>query len=608
MKTDGVDARQAAERSKAGRTNPGALATGVTRKLSEIEIAVARQAQRFAAVMDIATQISRARDVDELLTSVMGQLATLVDAEAATLFMHDRITQELWAKVLRGASLKEIRLPDTEGIAGHVFQTGETVHLGDAYGDTRFNPDIDRQSGFKTRSIIAASLRHVRGRKLGVVEVLHRRADAFGADDRVLVEAVAAQIAAVLDNVLLMDELKRRSDQLMRRVRELDVIYDVEKAISSTDDHTDLVDRILAKAMESTSAKAASILLAEEDRDSLYFRSAKGEGSEALKSMRQKAGQGISGHVAATGEVVRVFSASDSEHFDRALARRLGVSVEAVLCVPIPGDGKILGSLELLNKKTGFTDSDERVAVLMAGQIGRALVTRQSRAEQEQRARLASIGQMLAGVIHDLRTPLTVIAGYAEMMTEEVEAPARKEMATAILNQLEHLKAMQKETLAFARGERSVLVRKVFLHMFMASLEEQLRQEFDRTNVDLKVILGYSGTAKFDENKIKRVIFNLARNAIDAMPDGGRFVLSVDRESEELVFRAQDNGPGIPLEIADRLFESFVTSGKKHGTGLGLAIVRKIVEEHGGRAAFKSKVGKGTTFEVRFPVGVPADD
>ena len=72
----------------------------------------------------------------------------------------------------------------------------------------------------------------------------------------------------------------------------------------------------------------------------------------------------------------------------------------------------------------------------------------------------------------------------------------------------------------------------------------------------------------------------------------------------QLVFRAVDTGEGIPEAIADRLFESFVTAGKKNGTGLGLAIVKKIIDEHGGEVSFKSRPGKGTTFEVQLPAGV----
>ncbi len=595
------------ERSRSARTDAGNLVSGLATKLSELEAAVARQSERFAALIEIGAQVSSARDVDEVLQAVMERLTGLVHAEAATLFMHDAEQRQLWGRVLRGASLKEIRIPDSAGIAGQVFTTGRTMIVGDAYSDVRFNPDIDRQSGFRTRSIIAAPLRHVSGRVLGVLQVLDRRVDAFTSEDKALVEGIASQVSAVLDNMALVDELKRGRDELAQRVSDLDALYEVEKTVGSPLGQTELLERILELAMERVGAQAGSILLAEEERDSLYFRTAKGEKSESLISLRLKAGQGIAGHVAETNEIVRVKSAEDSEFYDRSIARKLGLSTGAVLCVPVIAENKTYGALELLNKKGGFSEKDERLAVLLAGQIGRALQRRQSQEEIERKARLATIGQMLSGVLHDLRTPLTVVGGYAEMMATEDDLALRTEMTNQILTQLQHIANMQQETLAFVRGEKSIFVRKVFLHVFMKELIEQLQQEFASSKVELKVLTGYTGAARFDESKIKRVIFNLARNSIDAMPEGGRFLLSVEREGDELVFRAKDNGPGIPPEIANRLFESFVTAGKKHGTGLGLAIVKKIAKEHGGSASFKTQIGKGTSFEVRIPAGVPVD-
>lgn len=574
------------------KTDPGLAA-----KLTEVEALITRQSERFRALIEVGNGLSLARDVDSLLTAVMDRLTALLGAEAATLYMHDRERKELWSRVMRGSSVKEIHLADSLGIAGRVFTTGRTMMLGDAYEDPHFNAEVDRQSGFKTRSIIATPLRHVSGRVLGVLQVLDRRPNLFSADDRTLVEGIALQVAAVLDNVLLVDELKQR-------VSDLDALYEVERAGAEATEHTDLVGRILEIAMERTGARAGSILLAEEDQDALFFLSSRGEKSESLVALRLKTGQGIAGHVAETGKLVRVKNAEENEHYDRSIARKLGLSTGAVLCVPITDGKGNLGALELLNKKNGFNEKDERLAVLMASQIGRALQNRQSKEETERKARLATIGQMLSGVLHDLRTPLTVVGGYAEMMASEDNPELRAEMSRTILAQLEHVSAMQQETLAFVRGERAVLIRRVYVHLFVKEITDQLQQEFAATKIELKVHAGYTGAARFDESKMRRVIFNLARNAIDAMPAGGRFLLSVDREGDELVFRARDNGPGIPPEIAQRLFESFVTS-KKTGTGLGLAIVRKIANEHGGSATCKTQIGKGTTFEVRFPAGTP---
>ena len=598
----------------ASKETPTGLLSGLTEKLSELEDAVGQQADRFTAVLEIGAAISSARDVDGLLRLVMDRLTALLGAEASSLFMLDASKQELWSRVLRGSALKEIRLPLGSGIAGHVVTSGQTLILGDAYADIRFNPDIDRISGFRTRSIVAAPLRHVSGRILGVLEVLDRRVNAFNADDRSLVDAVASQIAAVLDNVLLLDELRSQNEKLLRSgeklsmaVRELDLLYEVERAVTSAEGQGELLDRILAKAIEVIGAQAGSVLLLAGDPDALYFRAARGEKAEKLISMSLKSGQGIVGHVAQTGEAIRVEKADDSPHHDKTIARKLGLAVEAVLCVPIEGEDRVLGALELLNKPGGFDAADERLATLLAGQSGRAILVRNRREAGEREARLSSIGQMLSGVVHDLRTPMTVISGYAQMMAVESDAAERRRAADVIEKQFEQVQAMIGETLAFARGERDVLLRKVFVGKFVAEVEDYLKKDLESGGVEVKVAADYTGSARFDENKLKRVIYNIARNAAQAMPNGGRFTFGVSREGPDLVLRFADNGPGIPPEIADRRFESFVTARKKGGTGLGLAIVKKIVEEHGGTVGFKSRPGKGTTFEVRFPAGTPAE-
>ena len=108
-----------------------------------------------------------------------------------------------------------------------------------------------------------------------------------------------------------------------------------------------------------------------------------------------------------------------------------------------------------------------------------------------------------------------------------------------------------------------------------------------------------------DEGKIRRMIFNLARNAREAMDGGGRVALGFDLDTsrDEVVITVTDNGSGIPVQIQDRLFESFVSHGKSEGTGLGLAMVKKIVDEHNGSISFTS-MSAGTSFQIRIPRGL----
>jgi signal transduction histidine kinase len=157
--------------------------------------------------------------------------------------------------------------------------------------------------------------------------------------------------------------------------------------------------------------------------------------------------------------------------------------------------------------------------------------------------------------------------------------------------------------LEFARGEKNLLVRKVYLLKFFDDVRNQLESDLARRGVELVVDVQERGTARFDEGKMLRVVHNLARNAAEAMAKkGGKFIVKVTRDKEDgaLVVTFSDTGPGIPREIEHRLFQSFVTSGKKGGTGLGLAIVKKIAEEHGGTIAVTSS-SRGATFKLRIP-------
>src|SRR5690606_26740746 len=127
--------------------------------------------------------------------------------------------------------------------------------------------------------------------------------------------------------------------------------------------------------------------------------------------------------------------------------------------------------------------------------------------------------------------------------------------------------------------------------------------ELAQRNVRLVIRCHYQGQTRLDDGKLKRAVLNLGRNAADAMPDGGDFVIDVrvDESKDELVMRFRDTGKGIPEAVRDTLFAPFVTKGKDHGTGLGLAIVKQIVDVHHGTIEFESTLNQGTTFIIRIP-------
>jgi signal transduction histidine kinase len=159
---------------------------------------------------------------------------------------------------------------------------------------------------------------------------------------------------------------------------------------------------------------------------------------------------------------------------------------------------------------------------------------------------------------------------------------------------------MTREVLAFARGDTDLVVRKVYVNKFAEELTTQLGAATAGRGIDFMLEARYDGVAYFDEQKLLRVFHNLARNAVEAMPEGGKLGVTIDKQAEQLVCTVVDSGPGIPAELHGRLFELFATA-KKGGTGLGLAIVKKIVDDHRGTIAVETGPS-GTAFVVKLPL------
>jgi len=203
-------------------------------------------------------------------------------------------------------------------------------------------------------------------------------------------------------------------------------------------------------------------------------------------------------------------------------------------------------------------------------------------------------------MLHDLKTPMAVISGYVQLMVSTDREQQRKEYAELVLKQFDSITAMQREVLAFARGERTLLLSKVYLHKFFDDFRVQLERELEGRDVTLELLLLDRGVVRFDKAKVERALHNLVRNALDAMGTGGTLRIVVERDGSDLVLRVKDTGPGIPDEVRGRLFESFVSAKTDGGTGLGLAIVKKIAEEHSGSVDVASSP-EGAEFTLRIP-------
>ncbi len=215
--------------------------------------------------------------------------------------------------------------------------------------------------------------------------------------------------------------------------------------------------------------------------------------------------------------------------------------------------------------------------------------------------RLSAIGNMMSTIVHDLRTPMNNIYGFVDLMLEEDERDTREEYAEIVNEQIKILTNMTTDVLDFAKGKTTILPVKHPVDKLIKNFAKFFEEDTKRKGYNFEWAVNTASNIYIDPEKINRVFMNIMKNALEAMEQGGTFSLSAKKQGEKILFELSDTGPGIPPDIKDTLFESFVTSGKEGGTGLGLAIVKKLIEEQKGSIEVESEKGVGTTFKIYFP-------
>jgi signal transduction histidine kinase len=215
--------------------------------------------------------------------------------------------------------------------------------------------------------------------------------------------------------------------------------------------------------------------------------------------------------------------------------------------------------------------------------------------------KLAAIGMAASKIIHDIRTPLTVIVLAAQII--EQLYPQAAEFSHDIIKQTDFLDQLVKEMLDYAHGKESTIfispfdleetMNELVLHGNQISKGKTITFEINN-KVDQKLCL--------DGMKIKRVLLNLIKNSIEAIAETGTVYLDAEIQGRFLHFRISDTGPGVPGSMLKNLFDPFFTTGKTYGTGLGLAICEKIIHDHKGTITYQNREGGGSQFDILLPL------
>ena len=220
---------------------------------------------------------------------------------------------------------------------------------------------------------------------------------------------------------------------------------------------------------------------------------------------------------------------------------------------------------------------------------------------------LFPVNSIMAFISHDLRHPLTAILAYAEFLTRsDISEMEKSDYYQEIRGAIDRMNEMVASLLECSRGRDALrpdvcnIVDTVQRAIRMTTVTREFRR--------ITVTHHHEGLAVgwFDSNRLERVVANLLLNACEAVsPDSGRIVITTAGSRDYLQIGIWDNGPGIPPEMNDSVFQPFVSHGKAGGSGLGLAIAKKIVEDHGGELYLDGRSQIGTLFKISIPFALP---
>ncbi len=220
-----------------------------------------------------------------------------------------------------------------------------------------------------------------------------------------------------------------------------------------------------------------------------------------------------------------------------------------------------------------------------------------------QNEKLSEVGRLAAGVVHEVLNPLSVVMGRIEMvlMDQSLNDGLRKSLQMS-QEQLKRAVKIMDNLRSFSK-QRTPKRELMDVNELLSQTVELLAYETRSAKIVVEENFGALPEILADKDQLSQVSLNLIKNAIDAMPEGGKLSLitTFDRAVDHVQIAFKDSGVGIPYDIQDKVFELFFTT-KKKGTGLGLGICRGIVEAHGGTLTLESKVGEGTVLTVMLPV------
>ncbi len=591
----------------------GALGVGVEN--AELYADARRRVEELSLLNEVGRAVAGSLDLTEVLREAAEGARRLVGTSRGYVILYDAARGEL--RFGAGAGTERAGLEDLHGpvlpgtVIDRVLRDRRPAAVEDVERSDAGEVYRRRIAG---RAFVAVPVL-LRGEPLGVLVADEERGPRrFSQPDVERLTAVADRLAIAIENARLYLETRRRAE-------ELGLLHEVGRSLVETLDIEQVLGAGVRNLARIVDAPDAYLALASEDGGRLDIRAVTGSREGRARDIRlplDPEEDNLASRVFASREPLVVEDALTDPRVRQDLRTQTGG--RAFLALPLVVRDRAIGALLIVETRGPrlFTPAEVERAAAIANQLAvaaenarlyedlRGSYAELARAQQQliQRERLAALGELSAVVAHEVRNPLGVIFNSLGSLRRLVRPSGDAKMLFDIVEEeADRLNRIVGDLLDFARPSTPELRPEILERVVEDAIGAALAQQGTRIELARELDPAVPPVA-MDARLVRQAVINVAVNAVQAMPRGGRIVIRTRREGAQALLEIEDSGAGIPEEVKERIFEPFFTT-KASGTGLGLAVVKRIVEGHGGAVSVRSVPGSGTVFALRFPLDGP---
>ena len=438
------------------------------------------------------------------------------------------------------------------------------------------------------------------------------------------------------DLLILQEEMNALSEEIIDRYREIGLIHNLSTQLAGLEDIEHVYQVILEQTLEIVEADRGYIFKLDKTSDSLRVVHCLPE-PDSIIYRPIRIGQGIIGEVAETG--------------DSTLMERNGSpiwSTEAkstlsppLMCCALHINQEVLGVIAVTREATKreFASGDLKILESAALQSAAAMKNltllhelsqsncelretltelQRTQAQLIQSQKVTAVGELVAGVAHDLNNPLTTVIGFSELLCAEATDENQRSRLKIIGQEAERAASIVRNLLTFSR-KRPLQKEAIHVNKVVQAVIQLRTQQSQASSVEFATDLAIDlPDTMADFHQLQQVLLNLVTNAEQAIEQTGQkgkielqtrqVCADAPNTSNQVEIIVTDNGPGMPPDVAEQIFEPFFTTKEEgKGTGLGLSICMKIIDAHDGTLDVESRVGEGTRFFIRLPGLLPSD-